>query len=141
MNAHQILIVSLISMIFFVLPSIGAYLLFRKAGRPAWEALIPVYNTFIMLRIADRALFWFFLQFVPVLGWFITLGILIEFIKTFGKYKFYQHALTVFTAGLYFIYVGLAAKTKFVGPDEVRKQRKSTVREWVDAGVFAIVAA
>jgi len=141
MNSHQILVVSLIALIFFVLPSIGAYLLFKKAGEPGWKALIPIYNTFVMLRIANRPLYWFFLQFIPVVGWFISLGILIEFIKVFGKFKFYQHALTVFSAGLYFLYVGLNKKDKFVGPEEVRKYKKSTAREWIDAGVFAIVAA
>lgn len=28
--------------------------LFRKAGRPAWAALVPVYDMVIMFRIADR---------------------------------------------------------------------------------------
>ena len=53
MNSHQILVVSLISLIFFILPSFGAYLLFKKAGVPAWKALVPVYNTYVMLQIAD----------------------------------------------------------------------------------------
>ncbi|HEY6902487.1 MAG TPA: S26 family signal peptidase [Puia sp.] len=141
MNSHQILVVSLIALIFFVLPSIGAYLLFKKAGQPGWKALIPVYNTYVMLEIANRPRFWVFLQFIPVVGWFISLGILIEFIKVFGKFKFYQHALTVFSAGLYFLYVGLNKKDKFVGPEAVRKYKKSTAREWIDAGVFAVVAA
>lgn len=141
MSSHQIWIITLISLIFFVLPTFGSYLLFRKAGQPGWKALIPIYNTFVMLQISKRPIYWFFLQFIPVVGWFISLGILVEFIKTFGKFKFYQHALTVFSAGLYFIYVGMSSRTKFVGPDAVRKYKKSTVREWVDAGVFAVVAA
>ena len=64
-----------------------------------------------------------------------------EFIKVYGKFKFYQHALTVFTAGLYFLYVGLDPKVKYIGPDAARKHKKSTAREWIDAGVFAVVAA
>src|SRR6202012_1307630 len=138
---HQVLVLCLIALVLFILPSIGAYLLFKKAGQPGWKALIPVYNTYVMLEISTRPLYWFILQFVPVLGWFISLAIYVEFIKVFGKFKFYQHALTVFSAGLYFLYVGLDPKSKFVGPEEVRKYKKSTAREWVDAGVFAIVAA
>jgi len=141
MSSHQVWIICLIALVFFVLPSIGSYLLFKKAGQPGWKALIPIYDTFVMLQISKRPLYWFFLQFFPVIGWFITLSILIEFIKTFGKFKFYQHALTVFSAGLYFLYVGLSPKTKYVGPEGVKKYKKSAVREWVDAGVFAIVAA
>jgi signal peptidase I len=141
MSSHQIAILCLISLFFFILPSFGAYLLFAKAKKPAWHALIPIYNTYVMLKIADRPVYWFIFQFIPVVGWFITLGILVEFIKAYGKFKFYEHALTVFTAGLYFIYAGLDLRTKYIGPVEVRKHKKGTAREWIDAGVFAVVAA
>jgi signal peptidase I len=141
MSAHQILILALITLVLFILPAFGFYLLFRKAGVPGWKALIPVYNSFVILEISERSTIWFFLQFIPVVGWFVTMGIYIEFIKTFGKYRFYQHALTVCTLGLYFLYVGLNKKDVFVGPDVARKTKKSTAREWVDAGVFAVVAA
>jgi signal peptidase I len=141
MDAHQILVICMIALVLFILPGIGSYLLFKKAGVPGWLALVPVVNTYEMVRISKRSPVWFFLQFIPVVGWFISLGILVEFIKMYGKFKFYQHALTVFTAGLYFLYVGLDPKTKYVGPDVVRKYKKSTAREWIDAGVFAVVAA
>jgi signal peptidase I len=141
MSAHQILILVLISFFLFILPAYGSFLLFKKAGVPAWKGLVPVYSTFVMLQISRKPWYWFLLQFLPIVGWFISLGIYIEFIKTFGKFRFYQHALTVFSGGLYFIYVGMNPKDKFIGPDAVRKYKKSTAREWIDAGVFAIVAA
>ena len=141
MDAHQIAVISLISLLLFILPAFGAFLLFPKAGQPGWKALIPVLNTYEMLRIADRPLIWFFLQFIPVLGWFITLGLLIEFIKTFGRFKFWEHALIVLTLGLYLIVIGMDPKTRFIGREGVRKYKKSTAREWIDAGVFAVVAA
>lgn len=141
MSSHQILILCLIALVLFVFPSVAGFLLFRKAGEPGWKALVPVYGTFMMLKISGRPMYWFFLQFIPVVGWFVTLGILIEFVKVYGKFKFYQHALTVFSAGLYFLYLGLDPKTKYIGPQEARKVKKSTAREWIDAGVFAIVAA
>ncbi len=141
MTSHQIAIVCLISLVLFILPSFGAYLLFVKAKKPGWMALVPVYNTYLMMKLAGRPIYWFFLQFIPVVGWFITLGILVEFIKVFGKFKFWEHALVVLTGGLYFIYLGLDPKTKYIGPEQARKHKKGTAREWIDAGVFAVVAA
>lgn len=141
MSSHQIFILVLITLILFVLPAIGLYFMFKKAGVPAWKSLIPFYNTWVMMEVAERPVYWVFLQLLPIVGWFVTLAICIEFVKTFGKFKFYQHALTVFTCGLYFVYVGLNSKDKFVGPEVVRKHKKSSAREWIDAGVFAIVAA
>ncbi len=141
MALDQILIVIAIALLLFILPALGLYKLFQKAGRPGWQGFIPLYNTWVMLDIANRPKHWFFWQLIPVVGWFITLGIYIEFVKVYGKYKFYQHALTVFSAGLYFIYLGYNTKTRFVGPDAVKLYKKSTAREWIDAAVFAIVAA
>lgn len=141
MDSHQIFVLALIALILFILPAAGAYLMFKKAGVPGWKGLIPILNTYYMLEIAGRPKYWFFIQFIPVVGWFITLGIYIEFVKVFGKLKFYEHALTALTSGLYLLYIGLNPKDKYVGPESVKKYRKSTAREWIDAGVFAIVAA
>jgi len=141
MSAHQVLILCLIALVLFILPAAGTYLLFKKAGQPAWKGLIPVYNSFVMLQISKRPIYWFFLQFIPVMGWFITLGIYIEFIKVYGKFKFYEHALVALTGGLFLLYYGLDPKTKYAGVEAVKKYKKSTAREWIDAGVFAIVAA
>ncbi|HMH23483.1 MAG TPA: S26 family signal peptidase [Puia sp.] len=141
MSSHQLLVLILIALVIFILPAFGASLLFKKAGVPGWKGLVPVYNSYLMLQVSKRPLYWFYLQFIPVVGWFISLGIYIEFIKTFGQFRFWQHALTVFTLGLYFILPGLDPKTKFLGPEAVRKHKKTTAREWIDAGVFAVVAA
>ncbi|MEJ0080726.1 MAG: DUF5684 domain-containing protein [Puia sp.] len=83
----------------------------------------------------------FFIQFIPVVGWFFSIAILVEFVKTFGKFRFYQHALTVCTLGLYFLYIGLNKKDKFIGAEAARKYKKSAAREWIDAGIFAVIAA
>src|SRR5450432_1862573 len=141
MTVHQILSLMFISLVLFILPSFGLYFMFKKAGVPGWKGLVPVFNTFVMLQLSKRPLYWFFLQFIPVVGWFISLAIFVEFVKTFGKFRFYQHALTVCTGGLYFLYVGLNKKDKFIGADAAKKYKKSAAREWIDAAIFAIVAA
>src|SRR6195952_4671110 len=141
MTAHQILILIVIALALFILPAFGLYFMFRKAGVPAWKGLVPVLNSYEMIRLSKRPVYLFFLQFVPVVGWFFSLAILVEFVKTFGKFRFYQHVLTVCSLGLYFLYVGLNKKDKFIGADAAKKYKKSPAREWIDAGVFAIVAA
>ena len=141
MTSHQVLILIFISLILFILPAFGLYFMFRKAGQPAWEGLVPVYNSYKMVALSKRPIYLFILQFIPVVGWFFTLAICVEFVKTFGKFRFYQHLLTVCTGGLYFLYVGLNKKDKYIGADAAKKYKKSPAREWIDAGIFAIVAA
>ncbi|HZZ76327.1 MAG TPA: S26 family signal peptidase [Puia sp.] len=141
MTAHQILILILIALALFILPAFGTYFMFKKAGVPAWKGIVPVLNSYEMIKLSKRPVYLFFIQFIPVVGWFFTLAILIEFVKTFGKFRFYQHALTVCSLGLYFLYVGLNKKDKFIGAEAARKYKKSPAREWIDAGIFAVVAA
>jgi signal peptidase I len=141
MTAHQIMILILISLTLFLLPAFGLYFMFKKAGVPPWKGLVPVLNSYEMLKMSRKPIYLFYLQFVPIAGWFITLAILAEFVKTFGKFRFYQHALTVLSGGLYFLYVGLNKKDKYIGPEGAKKYKKSAAREWIDAGIFAVIAA
>lgn len=141
MDTGQITVLFSIALLMVVLPAFGLYKMFIKAGYPGWKGLIPFYNTWVMLEISKKPKWWFFAQIVPIAGWFFTLVILIEFVKCFNKFKFYQHAATVFSAGLYPLYIGLSKKTRYIGPEGVKFYKKSTAREWIDAAVFAIVAA
>ena len=141
MTSNELLAVILIGLLLVVLPCFGLYGMFRKAGVPAWKGLIPFYNYWTMLEIAQRPKYWFFLMFIPVVGWFIAMGICIEFVKPFNKFKFYEHALAALVPVFYFPYIGYNKKDKFVGVAIVKKHKKSAAREWIDAGVFAIVAA
>ncbi len=58
---------------------------FTKAGQPGWAAIIPIYNTITMLRIAGRPAWWFLLFFVPVVNFVIGIIVLIDMARAFGK--------------------------------------------------------
>jgi signal peptidase I len=135
------MVLIIISLLLVLLPSPGLFKMFQKAGIPAWKAFVPFLNTWEMLNAAHLRKHWFFWQFVPVGGWFITLWIFIEFVKLFGKFKLYQHALTAIVPYLYFPYIGFNNKDRYLGLEVVKKHKKSAAREWIDAAVFAIVAA
>lgn len=141
MSSHQLLVLVLIQIIILLLPSIGAARLFQKAGVPGWKAWVPFYNTWIMLELAERDKHWVFWQIIPVAGWFISLGIYVEFVKTYGRFKLWEHAAAALLPLIYFPVIGYDPKVKYIGAEPVRKHKKGTAREWIDAGVFAIVAA
>jgi signal peptidase I len=138
---NDLLVIYLIQILLVMLPAPGLAKMFEKAGVPASKAWIPFYNIWTILVTAERPRHWFFWQFIPVVGWFITMGIYIEWAKTFGKFRFYEHAAAALVPFFYFPYVGYNQKDRFLGPQAVREHRKSTAREWIDAGIFAIVAA
>src|SRR6201999_4333136 len=64
-----------------------------------------------------------------------------DFVKHFGRYTLIEHALVVFVPFLYLPYVGFSKDIKWIGHEKVAQYKKSVVREWIDAAVFAVVAA
>jgi len=141
MSSHQIVVLIIIQLALLLLPAPGLALLFKKAGEKSWKAFIPFYNTWITQELADRPKHWVFWQLVPVMGWFITLSLYVEFVKVFGKFTFWEHTLASLLPMFYFPVLGADPKTKYIGPAEARKHKKGKAREWIDAAVFAIVAA
>ena len=141
MPLYHIFIVYLIGTLIVFLPSFGLAKLFVKAGVPAWKAYVPFYNTWVMQEITERPKHWVFWQFIPVVGWFISPGIFIEFAKVFGRFSLREHTAASLLAPFYFPYLAYKIDPKFIGPEAVRKHRKKGWREWVDAAIFAVVAA
>ena len=141
MPLQHIFIVYLIGTLIVFLPSFGLAKLFVKAGAPVWKAYIPFYNTWVMQELAHRPKHWVFWQFIPVVGWFISPGIFIEFVKLFGKFGLGHHTLAALFAPFYFPYLAYKENPAFIGPEAARKHKKAPAREWIDAAVFAIVAA
>ena len=131
----------LIFIVTTVLWHIGLYGMFRKAEVEAWKAFIPFYNTWCMVEKMSLGKKWFFLQFIPIAGQFITIWITIKFVEHFGRFGFWHHAATVLLPFAYFPYLGFSKNEKFAGKLVVDNYKKSGTREWIDAAFFAIVAA
>jgi signal peptidase I len=141
MPLSHLLIVYLISILIVFLPSFGLAPLFEKAGVPKWKAYVPFYNTWVMQELTNRPKHWVFWQLIPVVGWFISPGIFIEFAKAFGQFSLGQHTAAALAAPLYFPWLAYKKKPVFIGPAGVKKYKKKGWREWVDAAIFAVVAA
>jgi signal peptidase I len=141
MPLQHLLIIYLIQTLLVLLPSYGLAKLFPKAGEDATKAYIPYYNTWIIQKITGRPKHWVFWQFIPVVGWFITPGTFIEFAKVFGKFSLRSHTMAALFAFLYFPWLAAQKDTVFIGPEAVKAHKKKGWREWVDAAIFAIVAA
>ena len=120
---------------------VGLYGMFKKAEIDAWKALVPFYNTWLMVKKMDLKIYWFLFQFIPIAGQFVTIWILIKFVEHFGRFHLLHHAATVFVPFIYFPYLGFSTSERYAGIPVVKNYKKSGAREWIDALVFAIVAA
>jgi len=64
---------------------IGLWKTFSKAGKPGWGALIPIYNTILLLEVAGKPIWWFLLFMIPFVNLVILIIVSLEIAKVFGK--------------------------------------------------------
>ncbi len=131
----------IIFILFIVGWHVGLYGMFKKAGIEPWKALIPFYNTWYIVKLCGIKKFWFWMQLIPIAGQFVTIWITIIFVMHFGKFTLWEHILTVFVPFIYLPYLGFSEGVRWGGPEVVKIYKKSSAREWIDAAVFAVVAA
>ena len=125
----------------YILWTIVYALVFNKAEVSWWKALVPIYSTYVLLKLINKPSYWIIMLFIPIIGLFYAVGMLVEIMHSFGKHKFYQHALGVIFGIFYLPFLALSKDVKYTHPDKQKRPTKSTSREWVDAIVFAVFAA
>lgn len=137
-----------IFLIFYCLaPLIGYWKLFEKAGRKGWEAIIPFYGAYVLVKLTGRPVWWFILLLVPIINIIMGIGLMVDFVKCYKKFRFWEHAAAVLLPFYFLPKWGFDAETKYYGPSGTADfkakypYKKSAGREWADAIVFAVVAA
>jgi signal peptidase I len=119
---------------------IGFYLLFPKAGRKAWEGLIPGYNFFVLTKIIQKPWWWIFLLIFPGVNVLMLMVFNSNLASVFGKVDKGNQLFAIFLPFVAFPVWG-KSDIKYYGPIDRKKFPKSSMREWGDAIVFAVIAA
>lgn len=63
----------------------GLWKVFTKAGQPGWGCLIPIYNAYLLCKIAGRPGWWVLLMLIPIVSFVIAIIVSIDIAKNFGK--------------------------------------------------------
>lgn len=79
------LVIGLLYLAVLVAMIAGAWKIFTKAGEPGWASLIPIYNTYVMLRIVGRPGWWVVLMFIPIVSLVVGIIVSAELAEAFGK--------------------------------------------------------
>ncbi|MGJ1204726.1 signal peptidase I [Sphingobacterium lactis] len=125
----------------------GLFLLYKKAGRQGWEAIVPFYAQYVMAQLVGRPTWWIVWLFVPIVNIFIFYDLYLNLIKAFGKRRFWENAAAVLVPFIVLPMWGRDPNVKYLGQsttEEFKKKypyKKSVGREWADAIIFATVAA
>ena len=64
---------------------ISLWIVFQKANKPGWAAIIPIYNLIVYLEIVKKPWWWLFLMIIPVVNIVITIIITHLLSLIFGK--------------------------------------------------------
>lgn len=75
----------IIFLAFVVLMIVSYWKVFVKAGKPGWASIIPIYNTYITLKIVGRPGWWLLLYLVPLVNLVVHLVVCLDLAKAFGK--------------------------------------------------------
>ena len=91
-----ITIASILSLAVSVLMVISMWKIFKKAGKEGWAAIIPIYNTIVMIQITELPMWYIALFFVPFANIYASFKINIELAKKFGKSTGFGVAMVFF---------------------------------------------
>ena len=75
----------LIYLAIFIVLIAGYWKVFEKAGEPGWAAIVPIYNLYVMLKIAGKPAWWLLLMLIPFVNLVIAIMVNLEIAKRFGK--------------------------------------------------------
>ena len=63
----------------------GIWKTFEKAEKPGWGAIVPVYNTYLLLKVGGNSGWWLLALLVPILSFFVALKMMIDVARQFGQ--------------------------------------------------------
>ena len=75
----------IISLAIAVLIIAAMWKVFTKAGQPGWACLIPIYNLYVLCKIAGRPGWWLLLMLIPFVNIIILIILCIDIAKSFGN--------------------------------------------------------
>jgi len=78
-------ILILIYIAFIVFEIAALWRVFVKAGHPGWAAIIPIYNIYILCKVAGRPGWWLVLFFIPFVNLIMAIIVYLDIAKNFGN--------------------------------------------------------
>lgn len=90
--------------------------IFTKANEPGWAAIIPIYNTVVMLKICGKPIWWLVLFLIPLVNVVAGILVAISLAKSFGKTAGYGIGFIIPVVNIVLICMLGFGDAKYMGP-------------------------
>ena len=108
-------VMMLIALAIAVVCIVGLWKVFVKAGHPGWAVLIPIYNGYILLKIAGRPGWWLLLYLIPIVNLVIAIIVAIDIAKAFGQSAAWGVVLLFLLSAIGYLMLGFG-NYRYIGP-------------------------
>ncbi|MCQ2294158.1 MAG: signal peptidase I [Bacteroidales bacterium] len=134
------MIYDILLLLYFVGSFVGLWFVFKKAGVAPWKCLVPIYNLVLWVKICGKDWKWVVYCLIPAINIFTFLLLVVETAKAYHRYGFWEQTLAVIFPWIYLPYLGMS-KLEYHDPTGEEPHKVGYWRDWLDAIVFALVAA
>jgi hypothetical protein len=99
----------------YILTVIALWPVFRKAGKPGWGALIPIYNSYLLVKIAGFHGATILLYLIPIVNIVFSIIVAVKVGAAFDKGGAFSFFLLWLLAIIGYLIVGYGS-SRYVGP-------------------------
>ncbi|MBX3361840.1 MAG: hypothetical protein KF912_09520 [Phycisphaeraceae bacterium] len=93
---------------------VGMWKTFTKGGQPGWACIVPIFNTYILLKLVGRPWWWLLLFLIPLVNIVIAIIVCVDLAKSFGKSILFAIGL-IFLTPIFFCILGFGS-AQYQGP-------------------------
>ncbi|HLO92599.1 MAG TPA: signal peptidase I [Lentimicrobium sp.] len=114
---------------------------FETAGYKGWKSVVPFLNYYIWLKIIKKPLWWYIFLLTPFINGFMVMLMVVETLKCYNKFSLADQAMAVIFPYFYLPWLAFTKEKEYITPSNRKIYKKTATREWVDAILFAVIAA
>ena len=119
----------LFTMIVSIVTIVAMWKLFKKAGKPGWASIIPIYNTYTLFDIVYPGHgIKFLLMLIPFVNIYIGIKCYIDLAKAFGKSGAYALGL-IFLNPIFVCILGFDSSVYAYGANHIYGSNQAVSRE------------
>lgn len=116
-DPKQMIVPGILGLVICIISLIALAKVFKKAGRPGWAVIVPIYNLYVLFDIAWGKGIMFLLMLIPVVNFVIMIMLYVKLAKAFGKSGGFAAGL-IFLNLIFVCILGFGS-AQYIGPNGI----------------------